>query len=67
MCDLNFAPTRFAKDNLISEGVSKKKIFITGNTVIDSVLISSNRLKNDKNLSKADEIYQKTKSVRQKE
>ena len=61
LCDLNFAPTRFAKDNLISEGVSKKKIFITGNTVIDSVLISSNRLKNDKNLSKADEIYQKNK------
>ena len=61
MSDLNFAPTRFAKDNLITEGVSRKKIFVTGNTVVDSVLISSKRLKSDKSLSKADEIYQKNR------
>jgi UDP-N-acetylglucosamine 2-epimerase (non-hydrolysing) len=34
---LNFAPTRRAKSNLISEGVDPKAILITGNTVIDSL------------------------------
>ena len=48
LSDLNFAPTRFAKDNLITEGVSRKKVFVTGNTVVDSVLISSKRLKRTK-------------------
>lgn len=33
----NFAPTKMAADNLISEGRNKKTIFITGNTVIDAM------------------------------
>ena len=32
-----FAPTRLAKQNLISEGKSKEQIFVTGNTVIDAL------------------------------
>jgi UDP-N-acetylglucosamine 2-epimerase (non-hydrolysing) len=33
----NFAPTRQAADNLISEGRDPKHIYITGNTVIDAM------------------------------
>ena len=34
---LHFAPTELAKMNLQSEGCLEKKIFVTGNTVIDSL------------------------------
>ena len=33
----NFAPTKNAANNLISEGKNKESIFITGNTVIDAM------------------------------
>lgn len=33
----NFAPTQKAADNLIKEGKDSKKIFVTGNTVIDAM------------------------------
>jgi UDP-N-acetylglucosamine 2-epimerase (non-hydrolysing) len=36
---LHFAPTNLAKKNLLSEGVEEAKIFITGNTVIDALLL----------------------------
>ena len=35
--DLLFAPTKIAKDILLREGIPKEKIFITGNTIVDSV------------------------------
>jgi len=35
--DYLFAPTETAKDNMIKEGISKDKIFITGNTIVDAV------------------------------
>jgi UDP-N-acetylglucosamine 2-epimerase len=38
LADLHFAPTQINYENLVAEGVSKDKIFITGNTVIDSLL-----------------------------
>lgn len=34
----NFAPTKSAADNLVSEGVSPDRIYVTGNTGIDSLL-----------------------------
>jgi UDP-N-acetylglucosamine 2-epimerase (non-hydrolysing) len=34
----NFAPTSLAKSNLLSEGVAPEKIFIVGNTIVDSVI-----------------------------
>ena len=33
----NFAPTVTARDHLLSEGVDPSKVFVTGNTVIDSL------------------------------
>ncbi len=36
--DLHFAPTAAARQNLLSEGIADRKIFVTGNTVVDSLL-----------------------------
>ncbi|VVB60056.1 UDP-N-acetylglucosamine 2-epimerase [uncultured archaeon] len=36
--DYLFAPTEKAKSNLLSEGIPANKIFVTGNTIVDSVL-----------------------------
>ena len=33
----NFAPTELAKNNLLTEGKDPKKIYVTGNTVIDAL------------------------------
>lgn len=38
LSDIHFAPTESSKINLISEGVNEKKIIVTGNTVIDSLM-----------------------------
>ena len=38
VCDILFAPTNSAKDNLLMEGVPENRIFVTGNTVIDSLI-----------------------------
>ena len=35
--DYSFAPTEKAKKNLLTEGVYKNKIFVTGNTIGDAV------------------------------
>lgn len=38
----HFAPTERAKQNLLKEGIFDEKIFVTGNTVIDALLITAN-------------------------
>lgn len=38
LADYHFAPTEWAKQNLIKEGISSNKIWITGNTSIDALL-----------------------------
>lgn len=35
--DYLFAPTEIARANLLHEGIDKKKIFVTGNTIVDAV------------------------------
>lgn len=42
--ELHFAPTQLSKENLLKNGI-KKNIFVTGNTVIDSLLEVSSRVK----------------------
>lgn len=44
--NLNFAPTQQSKDNLLKENKNPETIFITGNTVIDALLFSVNKVKN---------------------
>jgi len=39
IADLHFAPTEQARQNLLKEGVDSKGIFVTGNTVIDALLM----------------------------
>lgn len=40
LADLHFAPTKRSMNNLINEGIKEDKIFITGNTVIDALLMT---------------------------
>ena len=42
----HFAPTLKSKENLLLENISKANILVTGNTVIDALMESSNRVKN---------------------
>lgn len=37
--DLHFPPTQKAKENLLKEGVDENRIWVTGNTVIDALLM----------------------------
>jgi UDP-N-acetylglucosamine 2-epimerase len=43
VADLHFAPTTWAHDNLIREGIPAKQIVVTGNPVIDALLNISER------------------------
>ena len=40
ICDYHFAPTKTSKSNLLKENVSEESILVTGNTVIDALLKS---------------------------
>lgn len=44
IADFHFAPTLLAKNNLLNEGISENSIFVTGNTVIDALLYSVDRV-----------------------
>ena len=50
IADKHYAPTQWAKDNLLREGVPENRIIVTGNTVIDALLQVVNRLENDTKL-----------------
>lgn len=47
LASLHFAPTERSRDNLLAENVSAADIHVTGNTVIDALLIIKNRLEAD--------------------
>lgn len=49
LATFHFAPTEKARSNLLAEGVDKDKIFITGNTVVDGLLMAIDKLKIDVN------------------
>lgn len=44
LVDLHFAPTEWARDNLLKENVSDNRIFVTGNTVIDALHIAVEKI-----------------------
>ena len=46
----HFAPTQKNKENLLREHILEDKIIITGNTVIDTLLLVVDRLRSDKKL-----------------
>lgn len=46
-----FAPTDVSRDNLLKEQVPADRIYVTGNTVIDALLMTDGRIKADRELS----------------
>ena len=38
LTDLYFAPTSAARDNLLAEGIEPSQVYVTGNTVVDSLI-----------------------------
>jgi len=45
LADVHFAPTDWARDNLLREAVSADRIFVTGNTVIDALQMAVKRVR----------------------
>jgi UDP-N-acetylglucosamine 2-epimerase (non-hydrolysing) len=45
LSDLCFAPTQTSKDNLLSEGVPENNVVVTGNTVIDALFWTVQRIR----------------------
>lgn len=48
IADYHFAPTEQSKKNLLKENVREERILVTGNTVIDALLESSEKVRNIK-------------------
>jgi UDP-N-acetylglucosamine 2-epimerase (non-hydrolysing) len=47
LTDFHFAPTIQAKNNLLQEGIPEEKIFLTGNTAIDALLMMKEKILNN--------------------
>jgi UDP-N-acetylglucosamine 2-epimerase (non-hydrolysing) len=47
----HFAPTETSKQNLISENYPEEAIYVTGNTVIDALLLVKQQIENDSDLN----------------
>jgi UDP-N-acetylglucosamine 2-epimerase (non-hydrolysing) len=47
LADLHFAPTARSKENLLAEGVSADRIFVTGNTVIDALHLAVEKVRKE--------------------
>lgn len=50
LAKLHFAPTETARQNLLSENTSDDRIFVTGNSVIDALLMVSRRFDTESSL-----------------
>lgn len=50
LTSLHFAPTLLSRDNLLKENVAASNIHVTGNTVIDALLMVKDRLDQDSEL-----------------
>jgi len=44
LADFHFCPTELSKKNLLKEGISENDIFVTGNTIIDALLIAKGKV-----------------------
>lgn len=47
VADFHFAPTNTSENNLLKEGIDKKQIYITGNTVIDALYLAKEKVENN--------------------
>lgn len=48
LASFHFSPTELSRRNLLAEGVDDRKIYVTGNTVIDALYIVIDKIKSDK-------------------
>ncbi|MCI5192029.1 MAG: UDP-N-acetylglucosamine 2-epimerase (non-hydrolyzing) [Candidatus Electrothrix sp. AU1_5] len=53
IADCHYAPTPWAKENLLREGVPEEQVLVTGNTVIDALLWVDRKLEQDSGLQEA--------------
>ena len=44
LAKIHFAPTETAKENLLKEGIPKQRIIVTGNTVIDALILVKQKI-----------------------
>jgi UDP-N-acetylglucosamine 2-epimerase (hydrolysing) len=51
LSDFHFAPTEVARNNLLREGIGPENISVTGNTVIDALLLTQARLAEDPSIA----------------
>ena len=65
VCDYHFAPTSISKENLIRENIADKDVLITGNTVIDALQASVEKVEllNDSEINNLKEIVDLAKKV----
>jgi len=61
LADYHFAPTSTAKENLLREGKKESRIVVTGNTVIDALWLTLEKIKKDQVFQ--DEIIGKIESL----
>ena len=45
LTDIHFAPTEWARKNLIAEGIPERAVHVTGNSVIDALLLAIEKVK----------------------
>ncbi|MDT8443888.1 MAG: UDP-N-acetylglucosamine 2-epimerase (non-hydrolyzing) [Desulfuromonadales bacterium] len=65
LADLHFAPTQTAKQNLLHEGITEESIQVTGNTVIDALLLATEKIKKERLESRiVDELLAHYSSLR---
>jgi len=65
VADYHFAPTAWAKKNLLLEGVRSGNIFVTGNTVVDALMSAarSELLNDSRTVGELKDIFRKGKMV----
>ena len=63
ICDYHFAPTVTSKNNLLKERIDKKSILVTGNTVIDALLSSVEKV----NSNPSDFIFSLSNKIGERE
>ena len=47
IADYHFAPTNLSRENLLREGISEEKIFVTGNPVIDALYFAVEKIESN--------------------
>jgi UDP-N-acetylglucosamine 2-epimerase (non-hydrolysing) len=57
IADFHFSPTESSKKNLLNEGVNNENILVTGNTVIDALFESVERVKNSTGNTLVNELH----------